>query len=72
MGLIWSVEFQATRKEFEGDITLVVFPMLKVVKGNPVAIGESGAYLVEQIGASGSFQCGEGFFEFGIEWCLLP
>ena len=29
-----SVEFQSTRKEFEGDITVVVFPMLRVVKGN--------------------------------------
>ena len=28
-----SVEFQATRKEFAGDITVVVFPMLRVVKG---------------------------------------
>ena len=25
-----SVEFQATRKEFEGDITVVVFPMLVI------------------------------------------
>jgi len=28
-----SVEFQATRKEFEGDITVVVFPMLRYKKG---------------------------------------
>jgi len=25
-----SVEFQVTRKDFEGDITIVVFPMLQV------------------------------------------
>ena len=36
-----TVEFQATRKEFDGDITVVVFPMLRVVKGNPAAIGEA-------------------------------
>jgi arginyl-tRNA synthetase len=24
------------RKEFEGDITMVIFPLLKVVKSNPV------------------------------------
>ncbi len=30
------VEFQATRKEFEGDITMVIFPLLKLVKSNPV------------------------------------
>ncbi|MBG7631774.1 MAG: arginine--tRNA ligase, partial [Bacteroidetes bacterium] len=34
-----AVEFQATRKDFEGDITIVVFPFLRYVKGNPVEIG---------------------------------
>jgi arginyl-tRNA synthetase len=34
-----SVELQPTRKDFEGDFTVVVFPMLKYVKGNPVQIG---------------------------------
>ncbi len=39
------VEFQATRKDFEGDITVVVFPILRVVKGNPAIIGEAiGSY----------------------------
>jgi arginyl-tRNA synthetase len=32
------VEFQTTRKEFEGDITMVIFPLLKVVKSNPVEL----------------------------------
>ncbi len=35
-----NVEFQPTRKEFEGDITVVVFPMLRYVKGNPAEIGQ--------------------------------
>ena len=26
------IEFQTTRKEFEGDITMVIFPLLKVGK----------------------------------------
>ena len=44
------VEFQSTRKEFEGDMTVVVFPMLRVVKGNPVQIGEEiGEYLVANV-----------------------
>ena len=34
---IEKVEFQATRKEFEGDITMVVFPLVKVLKGKPAA-----------------------------------
>lgn len=41
------VEFQLTRKEFEGDITMVIFPLLKVIKGNPIEIGTKiGDYLV--------------------------
>jgi arginyl-tRNA synthetase len=40
------LEFQATRKDFEGDITLVVFPLLKQIKGNPAQIGQQlGDYL---------------------------
>ena len=26
-----SLEFQSTRKEFEGDITLVIFPLLRLL-----------------------------------------
>ncbi|WP_396145373.1 arginine--tRNA ligase [Flavobacterium sp.] len=44
------IEFQATRKDFEGDITIVIFPLLKLIKGNPVDIGTKiGTYLVENI-----------------------
>ena len=57
-----SVEFQATRKDFEGDITVVVFPMLKVVKGSPVHIGEAlGNYLVENVSEVASFNVVKGF-----------
>lgn len=43
------VEFQATRKDFEGDLTLVTFPMLRQVKTNPAKLGEAiGNYLVEK------------------------
>ncbi len=57
-----SVEFQATRKDFEGDTTVVVFPMLKVVKGNPVQIGEAiGNYLVEHMEAVDRFNVVKGF-----------
>ena len=47
---IETVELQATRKEFEGDITVVIFPMLRTIKGNPVQIGEAiGQYLVDHV-----------------------
>ena len=57
-----SVEFQATRKEFEGDITVVVFPMLRVVKGNPVKIGQSiGDFLVANVKEVIRFNVVKGF-----------
>ena len=62
-----SVEFQATRKEFAGDITVVVFPMLRVVKGNPVQIGEQiGNYLVENVSEVKAFNVVKGFLNIEI------
>ncbi|MEB3004563.1 arginine--tRNA ligase [Capnocytophaga sp. G2] len=44
-----NIEIQQTRKEFEGDFTLVLFPLLKYIKANPQEIGEKlGAYLKER------------------------
>jgi arginyl-tRNA synthetase len=61
------VEFQATRKEFEGDITVVVFPMLRVVKGNPVKIGEAlGQYLVDNVTEVVAFNVVKGFLNLVI------
>ena len=63
-----SVEFQATRKEFAGDITVVVFPMLRVVKGNPVQIGEQiGQYLVKYVDEVKGFNVVKGFLNIEIE-----
>ncbi len=62
-----SVEFQATRKEFAGDITVVVFPMLRVVKGNPVQIGEQiGEYLVSSVDEVKGFNVVKGFLNIEI------
>ena len=64
---IESVEFQATRKEFAGDITVVVFPMLRFVKGNPVQIGETiGNYLVEHVDDVKAFNVVKGFLNIEI------
>ncbi|WP_081208896.1 arginine--tRNA ligase [Salegentibacter sediminis] len=55
-------EFQPTRKDFEGDITLVVFPMLKQVKTNPVKLGEDiGKYLQENVAEVARFNVVQGF-----------
>lgn len=62
-----SVEFQATRKEFAGDITVVIFPMLRFIKGNPVQIGETiGNYLVEKVAEVKAFNVVKGFLNIEI------
>jgi arginyl-tRNA synthetase len=61
------VEFQATRKEFAGDITVVIFPMLRVIKGNPVQIGEQiGEYLVKHVSDVKDFNVVKGFLNIEI------
>ena len=63
-----SVEFQATRKEFEGDITVVFFPMLRYKKGNPVQIGEDlGKYLVTNVKEITNYNVVKGFLNLVIE-----
>lgn len=60
-------EFQATRKEFSGDITLVVFPLLRHVKGNPSVIGESiGEFLVDKIDEVKGFNVVKGFLNIEL------
>ena len=64
---IETVEFQATRKEFAGDITVVIFPMLRFVKGNPVQIGETiGNYLVNHVAEVKAFNVVKGFLNIEI------
>ncbi|WP_298120100.1 arginine--tRNA ligase [Flavobacterium sp.] len=64
---IEKIEFQATRKDFEGDITMVIFPLLKVIKGNPVEIGTKiGTYLVENVAQVEKFNVVAGFLNIVI------
>ena len=61
------VEFQITRKEFEGDITMVIFPLLKVIKGNPIEIGTKiGNYLVENVDEVIRFNVVSGFLNIVV------
>ena len=61
------VEFQTTRKEFEGDITMVIFPLLKVVKSNPVELGNKiGNYLVENVSEVSRFNVVSGILNIVI------
>ncbi len=64
---IEKVEFQATRRDFEGDITVVIFPLLKVIKGNPVQIGNAiGEYLTENSQEVARFNVVSGFLNIVI------
>ena len=61
------VEYQATRKEFEGDITVVIFPFLKQIKGNPVDIGTKiGDYLVANTTVIDRFNVVKGFLNLVV------
>ncbi|OBX22740.1 arginyl-tRNA synthetase [Gelidibacter algens] len=63
-----SVELQSTRKEFVGDITVVIFPMLRVVKGNPVQIGDQiGQFLLDHLDEVKSFNVVKGFLNIEID-----
>jgi arginyl-tRNA synthetase len=62
-----TVEFQSTRKEFEGDITVVTFPMLRVIKMNPAKLGEDiGNYLVQHVAEVKAFNVVKGFLNLVI------
>ncbi len=61
------VEFQVTRKDFEGDITMVIFPLLKIIKGNPAEIGSKiGNYLIENVAEVEKFNVVAGFLNIVI------
>jgi len=55
-------EFQSTRKEFLGDLTLVVFPLLRQVKARPEIVAEEiGNYLVSNLSIVEGFNVVKGF-----------
>lgn len=61
------VEYQATRKEFEGDITVVIFPFSKQIKGNPVEIGNQiGLYLKDKTEFISQFNVVKGFLNLVV------
>lgn len=57
-----ALQVTATRKEFEGDFTLVVFPLLKISHSAPDTTGAAiGAYLQENVPEVGSYNVVKGF-----------
>lgn len=65
---IENIELQQTRKEFEGDITMVIFSLLKVIKGNPQEIGEKiGEYLQKNVDFIEKYNVVKGFLNLVID-----
>ena len=62
-----SIQFQKTRKDFEGDITLVVFPLLRASKKGPEQTAEEiGNYLKEKVKEVSDFNVVKGFLNLEI------
>ncbi len=61
------IQIQETRKDFNGDITLIVFPLLRFSKNTPENTGETiGRYIVEQFPAISGFNVIKGFLNLEI------
>ena len=57
-----SLQVSVTRKEFEGDYTLVVFPLLRISRSTPENTGKAiGDWLVANVPEISSFNCVKGF-----------
>ena len=62
-----SVQFQKTKKEFEGDLTLVVFPFVKMAKKSPELAGnEIGNFLKNEIPMVSAFNVIKGYLNLTI------
>lgn len=61
------IQLQNTRKDFEGDVTLVVFPILKFSRKSPEATAsEIGKYLIENVSEIVKFNVVKGFLNLEI------
>ena len=59
------IQFQKTRKDIEGDLTLVVFPFVKILKSSPVEVGEKlGQFIKDRVDVINSFNVVQGFLNF--------
>ena len=60
-------EIQQTRKDFEGDLTVVIFPLLKYLKQNPVNLGnELGTFILNNSSLFTGFNVIQGFLNLTV------
>jgi len=61
------IQIQETRKDFKGDFTVVVFPLLRFSKNTPEKTGEMiGSYIVDKFPAVSGFNVIKGFLNLEI------
>ena len=61
------IQFQPTRKDVDGDFTLVVFPFVKLLKCSPEEAGEKiGSFLISQISEIQSYEVIKGFLNIKL------
>lgn len=61
------IQFQKTKKEIKGDITLVLFPFIKIMRCSPAEAGEKlGNFLVAQANFIASYDIVSGFLNLSI------
>ncbi|MDE5987629.1 MAG: arginine--tRNA ligase, partial [Prevotella sp.] len=61
------VQLQKTRAEFEGNLTLVVFPFVKIARKSPEQVGEEiGKELVEHSGIVSAYNVVKGFLNLSV------
>lgn len=61
------IQFQKTRKDVEGDLTLVTFPFVKMLKKSPQDVGETiGSFLTERVSELAAYNVIGGFLNFII------
>ncbi len=64
-----SIQINLTRKDQKGDFTVVVFPLLKISKKNPVETGmEIGAYLKDNMTEIAEFEVIKGFLNLLLSY----
>lgn len=63
------IQLQETRKDFKGDFTLVVFPLLRFSKNTPEQTGESiGSYLVKNFPHISGYNVIKGFLNLEVSY----
>ena len=61
------IQIQKTKKDFEGDYTLIVFPFVKLARKSPEAIGkEIGEYLLANVREVSAYNVIKGFLNIAL------